>query len=86
MEKILLVFGLSMGVFNNNHATFTWAQENVPESSIMYLNQGYSTIKGNKKVYYADYYILDQINESITSPEDIQNYVCKERKVKMLEC
>ena len=30
-----------------------------------------------------DFYILGQINECINPPEDIQNYVSKEREVKM---
>ena len=58
-------------------------KENYPENSIIYLNQGYLTIKDNKKIYYADYYILGQINVCINPPEDIQNYVCKEREVQM---
>ena len=58
-------------------------KENYPENSILYLNQGYLTIKDNKKIYYADYYLIGQINEGINPPADIENYVCKEREVKM---
>ena len=58
-------------------------KENYPENSILYLNQRYSTIKDNTKIYYADYYLIGQINEGINPPADIENYVCKEREVKM---
>ena len=58
-------------------------KESYPENSILYINQGYLTIKGNKKFYYSDHYILGQINECINSPEHIHNYVCKESEVKM---
>ena len=58
-------------------------KENYPENSIIYINQGYLTIKDNEKLYYADYYILGQIIQCINPPEDIYNYVCKEREVKI---
>lgn len=58
-------------------------KENYPENSILYINQRYLTIKDNKTFYFADYYLLGKINDCINFPEDIQNYVCKEREVKM---
>lgn len=32
-------------------------------------------------MFYADYYILGQITEALTAPEDVSFYVCKEREV-----
>ena len=58
-------------------------KENFPENSIIYLNQGYLTIKGNRKLYYADYYINGQINECINPPEDFENFVCQDTEVKL---
>ena len=51
--------------------------------STIYLNQRYLTIKDNKRLYYADYYILGQIIECLNPPEDISNYVCKDLIVKI---
>ena len=51
--------------------------------STIYLNQRYVTIKDNKRLYYADYYILGQIIECLNPPEDISNYVCKDVTVKI---
>ena len=41
------------------------------------------TIKGNRKLYYADYYIIGQANEHINPPEDLENYVYQDREVKI---
>ena len=57
-------------------------KDNFPENSIFYINQGYLTVKDNKSMLYAEYYILRQILESISPPEDIENYVCKDCEVK----
>ena len=35
------------------------------------MNQGYSTVKNNKKIYDADYYILGQITEALNPLENI---------------
>ena len=69
--------------FQQQPCEFHMDKENYPENSILYLNQGYLTIKDNKKIYYADYYLIGQKNEGINLPADIENYVCKEREVKM---
>ena len=59
-------------------------KENFPENSIIYINQGYLTIKDNKKLYYRDYYITPIVNEcKWTRPEDLENYVCQDKKVKI---
>ena len=57
-------------------------KENYPDNSMIYVNQCYLTIKDNKRLYYADYYILCQVIECLNPPEDISNYVCQDRGVK----
>ena len=59
-------------------------KENFPKNSIIYVNQGYLTIKDNKKLYYRDYYITPIVNEcKWTSPEDLKNYAYQDREVKV---
>ena len=58
-------------------------KDNYPENSIIYINQGYLTIKDNKRLYYGDYYILGQVIECLNPPEDISNYVCQDCDVKV---
>ena len=43
----------------------------------MYINQGYLSIKNNKRMFYADYYILGQITEALNAPKDVSSYVRK---------
>ena len=71
------------GYFKQQPCDFGIEKENFPKNSIMYINQGYLTIKNHKKLYYVDYYIIGQINECINPPEDLENYVCQVREVKI---
>ena len=57
---------------------------NFPENSLFYINQSYLAIKRNKKIYYADYFLLGQIIEASNLPQDIQNYELQDREVKYL--
>ena len=57
--------------------------ENMPENSIIYLNHGYQSSKDNKKVYYADYFLVGQVNECLNPPENLETYEFKDREVKM---
>ena len=57
-------------------------KEDYPKNSIVYISQGFLTIKDNKIFYYDDHYLLDQINKCINPPEDIHNYICKEIWIK----
>lgn len=45
----------------------------------MYINQGYLSIKNNKRMFYADYYILGQITEALNVPKDVFSYVRKKK-------
>ena len=65
-----------MGILNNSPANFL-------ENSLIYINQGYLTIKDNRKLFYAEYYLIGQSKECANPPEDIEIYVCADRQVKV---
>ena len=69
--------------FQQQLCDFNVDKENYPENSKRYLNQGYLTVKDNKKIYYGDFYIIGQVNKCVNPPQDIQNYIYKEKEVKM---
>ena len=71
------------GHFRQQPCGFRMEKEDFQENLIIFLNQGYLTIKGNRKLYYADYYIIGQANERIKPPEDLENYVYQDREVKI---
>ena len=72
------------GYFKKQLCNFGMKKENFPKNSIIYVNQGYLTIKDNKKLYYRDYYITPIVNEcKWTRPEDLENYVYQDREVKI---
>ena len=54
-------------------------KDNMPENTVLYINQGYQSYKDNKKVYYADYLIVGQINQCLNPPENIETYGFKEQ-------
>ena len=35
--------------------------------------KGYQSYKDNKKLFYADYYLLGQVNQCLNPPEDLKN-------------
>ena len=55
--------------FKQQACDFALDKDNMPENSILYMNQGYQSWKDNKKTYYADYYIFGQVNEKLNPPE-----------------
>ena len=63
--------------------SFGIERENFRENSIFYLNQGYQSVKVNKKIYYADHFLIGQVNKCLNLPEDLKNYKCEDREVKM---
>ena len=52
----------SLGYFNQQKCNYDVDKKNMPESSIIYMNQGCQSWKENKKVYYADYFLIGQVN------------------------
>ena len=71
------------GYFKQQPCDFGMEKEDHPEDSIIYINQGYLIIKDNKRLYYVNFYILGQVMECLNPPEDISNYVCQDREVKV---
>ena len=66
-----------------DYGYFGIEKENFPEKSIFYLNQGYQSVKYNKKIYYADMFLTGQVNECLSPPEDLHSYECGDSEVKM---
>ena len=69
--------------FKQQACDFALDKENMSENSIIYMNQGYQSWKDNKKIYYANYYILGQVNESLNPPENLEIHEFKYREVKL---
>ena len=63
------------GHFKQQPCDFHMDKENYPKNNIIYINQGYLTIKDNRRLFYADYFLLGQVIESINPPADIRNSV-----------
>ena len=71
------------GYFKQQPCDFTIEKENFPENSIFYLNQSYQSVKGNKKIYYANMFLIGQVNECFNPPEDLHSYECGDQEEKM---
>ena len=69
--------------FKQQACDFALDKENMSENSIIYMNQGYQFWKDNKKIYYANYYILGQVNESLNPSENLEIHEFKYREVKL---
>ena len=69
--------------FKQQLCDFGIDKQNFPENSVIYISQGYLTIKDKKKLYYVDYYLIGQINECANPPENLEDYVCQDREVKI---
>ena len=82
-EKNTTCVSPEFGYFKQKPCDFGMEKENYPENSIIYIYQGYLTIKDNKRLCYADCYIFGQVIECLNPPEDISNYVCHDREVKI---
>ena len=68
--------------FKEQPCNFSVEKANLQENSILYVNEAYQSYKDNKKVYYADYYLLGQGNQYQNPPEDLKNYECKPNEAK----
>ena len=71
------------GYFKQQSCNFGIEKENLPENSIFYLNQGYQSVKYNKKTYYAAMFSIVQVNEYLNPPEDLHSYECRDRYTKL---
>ena len=72
------------GFFGTESCDFGIEKANMPENTIFYVNQGYQSYKGGKKVYYNDLYIIAQIMPLAQQPKDIESYQLKDDEVKIL--
>ena len=71
------------GFFKHQPCNFGVEKENLPENSLIYLNQGYQSYKDNKKFYHGDFFILGQVNEVLNPLEDLSTYEFKDWEVKL---
>ena len=72
------------GFFGEIRTDYNMEKVNFPENALIYINQAYLTIYKNKKIFYANYFILGQIIEASNPPKDIKNYELQDREVKYL--
>ena len=56
----------------------------MPEIAIMYLNQAYQSYKGNKKIYYCDFFIIGQVLPYLNPPENLIDYEVKSNEAKII--
>ena len=72
------------GYFNQQLSDFKLKRKNHPEIWIIYINQAYLTVKNNKRMFYGDHFILDQIIEAINQPEIFQGIPAKSARQKYI--
>ena len=73
------------GYFGPQVCDISIEKVNLPENTIFYINQGYFCgVKDNKKIYYCDVFILEQMTPLLDQPKTIDDYVPKENEVKIL--
>ena len=54
----------SFGYFDTRKSDYSMEKINFPENTLLYINQAFLTVKKKKKIYYCNYYVLDQIVEA----------------------
>ena len=62
------------GYFKQQPCDFSIEKANLPENTIVYINEANQSYKDNKRVYYVDYYLLGQVNQCLNPSEDLKNY------------
>ena len=72
------------GFFSSQVCDFSLEKTNLPENTILYLNQCYLSHKDNKKIYYTDIFIIGQITPLMNQPENLEEYALQENEVKIL--
>ena len=74
----------NFGYFGTEPCDFAIEKANLTENTIFYVNQGYQSCKDEEKVYYTDVFIIAQIMPLSHQLADIESYVLKDNKVKIL--
>ena len=72
------------GFFITDSCDFSIEKANMPGNTLYYINQGYQSYKGSKKVYYNDLYIIAQIMPLAMQPKYIGSYQFQNDEVKIL--
>ena len=74
----------SYGYFKQQACDLFVQKANMPEMTAFYVNQAYLSYKDNKKIYYCDVCIIDQVTPMLNPPEDLKNYIPKENEAKIV--
>ena len=75
------------GFFGDIKPEMNLEKVNLPENTLIYINQSYlSTVKSGDIAMYNHNFILGQLITAANQPTDIENYVCKDNKVKLFCC
>ena len=74
----------NIGYFGTESCDFSIEKANLPENTIVYINQAYQSFKDGKKVYYNDVFIIAQIMPLAQQPKEIESYQLKDNEVKIL--
>ena len=68
---------------SNNLAIFQSKKTNLSENSILYINQIYQSYNDKKKVFYSDYYLLEQVNQCLNPSEYLEKYEFQSNEAKL---
>ena len=75
------------GFFKEIKPEMNIEKANVPENTLLYINQGFiSTVKNGELAMYVHNFIIGQLIIAANQPADINEYACKENEVKLLSC
>ena len=69
--------------FADECCDFSLEKTNLPDNTLLYVNQGYPSYKEGKKCYYNNIYIVAQIVPLAHRPKDFGFYDCKDDEVKI---
>ena len=75
------------GFFKDVRAELNLDKVNIPENSLIYVNQGFlTTIKSGEIAMYFENFVIGQLLIAASQPKDIANYICSKNEVKLLSC
>ena len=72
------------GYFKKQTCYFLVEKADMDELTVFYINQACLGHNFNKKIYYFDVFILDQVTPIPNPPEDLKNYIPKENEAKIV--
>ena len=75
------------GFFSEVKPEMNIEKVNIPENTLLYINQGFiSTVKNGDLAMYVYNFIVGQLLVAANQPDDITTYSCKDNEVKLLTC